>query len=894
MVDVDQTSEISKLSALVDGPEADELWKELHLEWATGVVNRQAKLVPALIDADLAQVSDAGVMLTRKGMLFASRLLMPLHGLSQSGSTKAFVGNYALDNLISTGKNSAIYSAKHNVLGNKVAVKLLKPGASQDIVGALRHLGAAEIHPAVVRPIDFGTLHVTDIFGRPAEISCLIFPMVEGVQFSEFLAEKSSFLNSYIVISFIRQVGGALRSLERAGAYHGDLHERNILVDWSSNGVIKFNIVDVSFDSMGSASLEICRNDDLVRFRQHILKLLTEQSRHLPRMSLRKYLGTRFYTAISKILSPETESFERVLAIVEDAGPASDYAVNRNRFIEHQFGTPSSFRLQRFEEIVDPAVAIKLFVPFQELKERIQAFGNVYVSGNRGSGKSTYLASLAYFPSVTDPSHTFTTSFGIYFPCRQGEFAPLSTTNGISSEELRNRTTHLLIVKIIRRTIESIAGGFNHGSVRIVSDLRLIVDFLNRFVSGQGMVAVDGDIIPELESLVSSITRLELQLVSSFRSEQPTIAAYATPRDLIEFFSIVRICFSEVASTQFHILFDDAGEPYMPPNVQQAVCDLMLASNSLYCVKLTAEKFTFVFQSSSSKVLENGNDYVEHDISAILFIGPNALGLTHHRLEEYFRNIIEQRLIHFGYQSSNIVEYLGDNPNGAQKLIGLLAAGRKDAYYCGWSTVWNVADRTPRHLLEIVSEIFAVGGIETSTQPRQVKMRDQDRAIRTISEKRLQSLSQIAGAIPLRGSSVSLGRQIFEVTATIGATFRLYLRGERGKERKRQHLAIERNDLSDLHPNAQHMLERLISFGVLDDAKLQYARDDQVKKPIYILNRIYCPAFGISYIRDEHLRLSKEKLEMLLTAPQRFNREGTARLRSLPENQRDLFSDYLS
>jgi serine/threonine protein kinase len=891
MTEPSHAIEPAKLSALVERHDADELWKNLRLDWRTGSVDRSSHLAMSLVDVGLADISDDGVKLNRKGILFAARLMLPIHTLLEDADSELRVGSYVLKELLSTGKNSAIYSAEHVILRSKAVVKLLRPGASEDIVSSLRHLGVADIHPAVVRPIDFGELEVADIFGSSAQVHCLVFPMVDGVHFSDFVSQNSSFLNSFVVISFIRQVGGALRSLEQAGAYHGDLHERNILVDWSPKGTLSFRIVDVSYDSMGSASLEVCRNDDLVRFRQHILKLLAEQSRHLPRMSLRKYLGTRFYTAIAKILSPETKSFDRVLAIAEDVGPANEYTVERMRFIEQRFGTPGSFRLQRFEEIVDPAVAIKLFVPFQELKERIEVFGNVYVSGNRGSGKSTYLASLAYFPTVPDINRSFTTSFGIYFPCRQGEFASLSAHGYMSDEDLRIRTTHVLIVKVIRRTIESLAGGLNLGNMRVISDLGPIVEFLNRFIAGQGMVAVDGDIIPELESLVSSITRLELQLMSTFRSDQSSISAYATPRDLIDFFNIVQQCFSEVAATQFHILFDDAGTPYMPGNVQRAVCDLMLASNSVFCVKLTAEKFTFVFQSSSGKVLENGNDYVEQDISAILFIGANSAGLTRHRLEEYFRKIVEQRLVHFGYQSTDIVDYLGDSPNVAQRLIGLLAAGRKDAYYAGWTTVWNVADRTPRHLLEIVSEIFAVGAIKPDTPPRQVTMRDQDRAVRTISEKRLHSLSQIAGSMLLAGKTVSLGRQIFEVTVTIGATFRSYLRSELGKERKRQHLALERNDLTELLPAAHHVLERLISFGILDDAKLQYSRDDQVKKPVYVLNRIYCPAFGISFVRDEHLRLSRGKMEMLLLNPQLFNREGTTRLRALPENQRNLFSD---
>ncbi len=162
------------------------------------------------------------------------------------------------------------------------------------------------------------------------------------------------------------------------------------------------------------------------------------------------------------------------------------------------------------------------------------------------------------------------------------------------------------------------------------------------------------------------------------------------------------------------------------------------------------------------------------------------------------------------------------------------------------------------------------------------------KAIRVISEKRLQSLSQIAGVVHVGQKEVSLGRRLFEVTACIGATFRVYLKAERGKLRKRQHLAIERNDLDGLIPEAEEILEKLITFGVLDDTKSEFARDDEVKKPIYVLNRIYCPVFNIIYRRDEHLRLSKKRFELLLLNPQEFLRSGTKRLQ-VDHGADDLF-----
>ena len=131
---------------------------------------------------------------------------------------------------------------------------------------------------------------------------------------------------------------------------------------------------------------------------------------------------------------------------------------------------------------------------------------------------------------------------------------------------------------------------------------------------------------------------------------------------------------------------------------------------------------------------------------------------------------------------------------------------------------------------------------------------------------------------------------MLEVTSASASTFRLYLRSGRGEKRLRQHLAIARNDIGDLAPDAEAVLRRLVTFGVLDQTKAAYARDDNMKKPLYVLNRIYCPAFKIGYRRDDHLRLSKGRLEQLLLSPEHFIRDGTRRLRDKDSDEApDLF-----
>jgi serine/threonine protein kinase len=879
----------AELFDLVSNPDLEELLRELDYDWMTGELNERALLVPTLASHNLLE-KDTRWKLNRNGLLFLSRLL--LHFSSRNAEVFGNLKEKYKDfEVISSGKNSIVARARHQLLETNFILKLVRPGASTDIAKSVRSLSSLKPGGAIVLPIYFLKVDTVDFLGKRVTLDCLVFPYVKGVTFRKFLAQENHHLNSQVVISFARQVGNALAELEKIGAYHGDLHEDNILVDQYSTGGIRFRIVDISFDAMGSLPFEVCRNSDLANFKQHIWRILSVQKAFMPRMSLRKYIGTRNYLRIMNVLGDKTKSFADVCDALASDKEYNEYVLEKANFISARFHRPVSFRLQRYEEITDPTIAVRLFVPFAQLMEKITTFSNMYVSGNRGSGKSTYLASLAFFPQAQDAIVDFRDIFGIYFPCRQGEFRPLASRPEWSAEFDRRLITGVLVVKIIRRTLETISAGIAAKKLTYPSSLHRLREFITSFVPPPGIVSVDPDIQTELENFVSTMVRVEVEEVGRLPIIRKLTGKEADSRSLFEFFGIVRETFGELVGSRFHLLLDDAGSPYVPSNVQRVINDLILTSNSLFCVKLSAEKLTFEFENFDGKVLENGQDYFEYDISQILFIGTGSGGINRTVLESYFRQIVEKRLAYFSYQSTNITDYLGDELIPIDRLLLLLAESRKDAYYCGWTTVWNIADRTPRNLLEIVSEILAVGKLHADSKPRVVSMRDQDMAIRTISEKRLESLSQIPGSMTIKKATVSLGRHLFETTTAIGSTFRLYLKTEQIRRgRKRQHLAIERNDLRDMSQDAELVLKRLVTFGVLDSSRSAYARNDEVKKPFYVLNRIYCPAFGIGFRRDEHLRLSNGRLEQLLLDPQQFMRDGTRRIRNDSEfGHEDLF-----
>jgi len=396
---------------------------------------------------------------------------------------------------------------------------------------------------------------------------------------------------------------------------------------------------------------------------------------------------------------------------------------------------------------------------------------------------------------------------------------------------------------------------------------------------------------------LGTLRKVELDLQSLTPLQNADALPQLTPRHLKQFFEVIRESYPRLSQAQFHVLFDDSGTPYVPEAVQSAICDLMIASNSLYCIKVSAEKNSFLFDTTEGKSLEVGHDYFEHDISYNLVLGASGSGLTIEQLETYFRKIVEERLKEFKYKSTDIEDYLGDHKGNHQQIMHRVLLRSRKPFYFGWTTVWNIADRTPRNLLELVSEIFAAAKISRNTEPFEALPKDQNRAIVSISERRLSALSQFAGSFKLNGSKHSLGRQLHQVTATLGSVFHTYLVDQRERvedgSQPKQYLAVERNDVTELSSEADLLLQNLITYGVLDASRALMARDDKIKKPLYVLNRIFCPAFRIGYSRDENLKLSVGKFEQLLLSPRDFKKSGTGRLKRLDADDTavpDLFS----
>lgn len=875
-------------------PSVSALLIDTHVNWQYGTLMSAPPTVINLLHK-IEGIEPDGKTLTSTALKLLGRLQVDLIAAAHSST---ITERFEISDPLAEGATSIALKATNKAINRTVVLKILRPLPEQQAAGAVQQLGTVENITGLIAPIDAYTIPTKSCSGDPLLLYCIVFPYINAITLDSYLNKRPP-LTPFFFEQFIRQVGGVLDQLQERGLEHGDLHGNNILVS-SESPTLEFAIIDPS-PGLTSPSRYSSRGSDFEWFKEHLARALYVLQRLLPSISMQKDLGPRLFAAINGILQSDLLSFKEVRRCLDANRVYEQWLRRRSAFIEDKFRQPKPLGLLRWEEISDPAQAVELFQPYEELFKRVRAFGNSLLVGARGSGKSTYLAALAYFPGaqkrLVDPQETF----GILFSCRQGEFKQLSQEFITLDADARVGVKHVLILKIMRRTLATLTAACEREEVDVERDLTDLYDFVERYMArGSSIARVTSEPAVTLANLTAGLVRWEeVEIRRLFSREQRTPRLASPQLDesaLLEFCRLIQRHCSTLASAQFYFLFDDAGEPNIPAETQRILNDLVTNSNPVYCIKLSAERYSYDRQNSTGRTLQETHDVSSFDIASA-YATEGGLDESRAAVKGYFAQIMRRRLEQWHYPSTEIAHYLGDQMSEKSELMPIrelirkLAAGSKDAYYAGWEVVWRLADKTPRNLLELVSEIFANAGVrplkEGAASTRgladMISPKVQDRAIRAVSNRRLRSLEFTPGEISIHGTKVPLGRHLYLCATSFGLVSRRYLVAYRPENRNRrfeERLAIEQNDSSALRREARSVLELLVRYGVYDDSGLTVAFDDNQKKPIYVFNRILCPAFSISFRRDSHLRLSAKKFELYLLEPTSFAREGTAFLKS--------------
>jgi serine/threonine-protein kinase len=149
------------------------------------------------------------------------------------------VGNYRLKSLIGRGGTSEVYTAEHAVLGDVVAIKLLRPELADDSTQAVALVDEGTKvrtidHPNVVRVLDAGL--------DPENHGCyLVMEHVAGETLSARLRRDGP-LPEAEVRRLGAQLADGVAAAHARGIIHRDLKPANVMLDGTRPKIVDFGI----------------------------------------------------------------------------------------------------------------------------------------------------------------------------------------------------------------------------------------------------------------------------------------------------------------------------------------------------------------------------------------------------------------------------------------------------------------------------------------------------------------------------------------------------------------------------------------------------------------------------------------------------------------------------
>lgn len=722
---------------------------------------------------------------------------------------------------------------------------------------------------------------------KKIEYVVLISDFVQGKNLKDHIAGKQYTVEIHFIERFLKDMMSLFYSMEQRGFFHGDLHDKNILVEDLTGQLggekYMFKVTDFG---VTAASSDVQPRDDYEQLAVILKKLLSKVD--FQQLSPRdkfvfNLLNNEFLARYLTEKDTTRDALVRNPRRLYDKLDQMDS--NFNKRLEYGSKLLTPFDYLSCEQIGEShnvlnALYSDLFLGLQD----IEIPNNLVLTGPRGCGKSTVFKSLSlehrFQVKKDDPKDI--RYIGIYYRCDDLYAAFPRYRLPEQGENFYNIPVHYLTVTLIREVLKSIeAWGRSHFSEefsrREVQISSLVWDSLEhpRILRPQEPGADSfKTLISRLDKERGRIHNKHIQLIY----KNPIKAEYLFgPEILIRVCDILLGNFSFLRGRPFYFFIDDYSIPKISEDLQRNLNRLFMQRTSVVFFKLSTES-----PVSYSRSDIDAKEYVEGREFKLVNLGLAYLGAKHHDKFTFLDDVFIRR---FGavdnYPVQNLDELIGNYDLPSNNEIARKIRKEPKNQEWGKQMLFELCSGDIFYIIELAGKmVFKAGGIQSISANRytpKIKNKTQIDAIREEAGIFLDNLSRIEG-----------GENLVKVVTAFGNVAHSYLkyRNSRNEANKPPYQAIRIEPMEE--PNftleAQKIYKNLLRYSLfIEDPRGKSIRGKVV--PRLYLRRSLIPFFNLTFSTRDSLRLDNEYLELLFLDPVRFEKIKIIKKENQAENE---------
>ena len=171
-------------------------------------------------------------------------------------------GKYKIEESLGRGGMGAVYRARHLLIGDEVAIKVLRPemARDEDAVERLRREARAARHLR-----NLHTINVIDFSATDEGLVFLVMEFVRGRTLRDVLRAENR-LDLRRAAALVTQIADGLDHAHRQGIVHRDLKPDNVMLELGHDGLEIVRVLDFGIAKLSESEtkLRTLTNDDVI------------------------------------------------------------------------------------------------------------------------------------------------------------------------------------------------------------------------------------------------------------------------------------------------------------------------------------------------------------------------------------------------------------------------------------------------------------------------------------------------------------------------------------------------------------------------------------------------------------------------------------------------------